>query len=183
MGIHGKNPKLRSLWKHPGSGCEQGCHTVKCLGSNLEKQKLFLKSLKNSEKQNWFLSSRRPHPLGPLTPVPGNLSHFPQELFWFPLGPGGHFSFPWNVLPHPLGLAPSPFSFQFSPAVPSEDCGPISVLSAFPGLTSIRALRTGFAIIRLLGCFLPPIVRFLKAGTIPMYNLFFPKPTAVSGIS
>lgn len=30
----GGNTKLRSLYKCPDSGCEQGCYTVKCLGSN-----------------------------------------------------------------------------------------------------------------------------------------------------
>ena len=32
-GTCGRNPKLRSLSECPDSGCEQGCHTVKCLGS------------------------------------------------------------------------------------------------------------------------------------------------------
>lgn len=30
----GWNPKLKFLSKLPDSGCEQSCHTVKCLGSN-----------------------------------------------------------------------------------------------------------------------------------------------------
>ena len=33
-GTWGRNPKLGSLSKCPDSGCEQSCHTIKCLGSS-----------------------------------------------------------------------------------------------------------------------------------------------------
>ena len=44
MGTYIGNPKLKFLSKSPDSGYEQGYHTIKCLGSNSEKQKLFFSS-------------------------------------------------------------------------------------------------------------------------------------------
>lgn len=57
-GTRGENPQLWSLPKCPDLGCEQGCHTAKCLGSNSKQlsshHTLLVLTLTNSETRACF---------------------------------------------------------------------------------------------------------------------------------